>query len=55
MTDPEPAPEEPPREAPVVPAYDVTRCIVCGRPMEARKCRYICRSCGTMIDCSDAY
>jgi hypothetical protein len=39
----------------IVPSYDVRNCIVCGKPMEGRKCKYICRSCGTMIDCSDAY
>jgi len=38
-----------------VPTFDVRNCIVCGKPMEGRKCKYICRSCGTMIDCSDAY
>jgi hypothetical protein len=42
-------------DCPVVPDYDVTKCIVCGHPMEGRKCKYICRSCGVMVDCSDAY
>ena len=56
---PEPAPDGPPaadpKEQNIVPGYDVRNCMVCGRPMEGRKCKYICRSCGTMIDCSDAY
>jgi len=43
------------KEENIVPSYDVRNCMVCGRPMEGRKCKYICRSCGTMIDCSDAY
>jgi len=51
---PEPPPELP-KDAPVVPDYDVTKCIVCGKPMEGRTCKYICRSCGVMVDCSDAY
>jgi len=42
-------------ECSVVPDWDVRICMVCRRPMEGRKCKYICRSCGTMIDCSDAY
>jgi hypothetical protein len=51
-----PAPQDPPKEErDVVPSYDVRNCMVCGHPMEGRKCKYICRSCGTMIDCSDAY
>ena len=53
-----PPPDRAPAEAkdkPVVPDYDVRNCMVCGKPMEGRKCKYICRSCGTMIDCSDAY
>jgi hypothetical protein len=51
-------PAEPPErkdECSVVPEWDVRICMVCRRPMEGRKCKYICRSCGTMIDCSDAY
>ena len=54
-------PREPSRAKPdpsqenIVPSYDVRNCMVCGKPMEGRKCKYICRSCGTMIDCSDAY
>ena len=48
-----PAPET--KEQSLVPSYDVRNCMVCGKPMEGRKCKYICRSCGTMIDCSDAY
>ncbi len=51
-SDPEP-PDPPPPE--VVPRYDVRNCIVCGRPMEARQCKYVCRACGYIIDCSDAY
>jgi hypothetical protein len=43
------------KEENIVPSYDVRNCMVCGKPMEGRKCKYICRSCGTMIDCSDAY
>jgi hypothetical protein len=39
----------------VVPDYDVTRCIICGKPMEGRKCKYVCRSCGVIVDCSDAF
>jgi len=56
MADP-PEPLEPPStgEEKVVPDYDVTKCIVCGKPMEGRKCKYLCRSCGVMVDCSDAY
>lgn len=50
--DPAPAP---PETCDVVPSYDVRQCLVCGRPMEGRKCKYVCRTCGTMIDCSDAY
>lgn len=46
-------PEEP--QGDLVPSYDVRNCMVCGKPMEGRKCKYVCRSCGTMIDCSDAY
>jgi len=42
-------------ECSVVPDWDVRICMVCRRPMEGRKCKYVCRSCGTMIDCSDAY
>ncbi len=52
--EPEP-PEKPEAERDLVPSYDVRNCIVCGRPMEPRKCKYVCRSCGTVIDCSDAY
>lgn len=49
-------PKEPDQaERDVFPSYDVRNCIVCGRPMEARKCKYVCRTCGTLIDCSDAY
>lgn len=59
MTTPEPAPPKPPARDPndcdIVPQFDVRICMVCGKPMEGRKCKYICRSCGTMIDCSDAY
>ena len=43
------------KEPSLVPSYDVRNCMVCGKPMEGRKCKYVCRSCGTMIDCSDAY
>ncbi len=49
-----PEPRDPKNEN-YVPTFDVRNCMVCGRPMEGRKCKYICRSCGTMIDCSDAY
>jgi hypothetical protein len=53
------SPEEPePSEAdacPLVPDYDVRNCIVCGHPMEGKKCKYVCRRCGVMVDCSDAY
>jgi len=56
---PEPSPEPPAapdsRNVDYVPMFDVRNCMVCGKPMEGRKCKYICRSCGTMIDCSDAY
>ena len=50
-------PPAPPETKPlaIVQDYDVRNCMVCGRPMEGRKCKYLCRSCGTMIDCSDAY
>ena len=49
-------PKEPPREeAPVVPQFDVRNCIVCGEPMAYHSCKYRCRRCGTMIDCSDPY
>jgi hypothetical protein len=51
---PQPPPPDP-SEGKIVPEYDVTRCIVCGLPMEGRKCKYVCRSCGVMVDCSDAY
>ena len=44
-----------PNDQNFVPTFDVRNCMVCGKPMEGRKCKYICRSCGTMIDCSDAY
>ena len=40
---------------PVVPQFDVSNCIVCGEPMEYHSCKYRCRRCGTMLDCSDAY
>jgi hypothetical protein len=50
-----PAPPDPARNENYVPTFDVRNCMVCGKPMEGRKCKYICRSCGTMIDCSDAY
>jgi len=50
-----PRPPEETGDCPVVPDYDVTKCIVCGHPMEGRKCKYVCRSCGVMVDCSDAY
>ncbi len=39
----------------IVPGWDVRICMVCGKQMEGRKCKYVCRSCNTMIDCSDAY
>ncbi len=53
---PAPRPEPAPRkDEKIVPDWDVRNCMVCGKPMEGRKCKYICRSCGTMIDCSDAY
>ena len=56
---PEPLPNPPPAPDPknqnYVPDWDVRTCMVCGKPMEGRKCKYICRDCGTMIDCSDAY
>lgn len=42
-------------DRPLVPEYDVRACIVCGKPMEGRKCKYVCRTCGYLIDCSDAY
>lgn len=47
----------PPDDGPcdVVPSYDVRNCLVCGRPMEGRKCKYVCPTCGIMTDCSDAY
>lgn len=50
-------PDDPPAAdaCPLVPAYDVTNCIVCGHPMEGRKCKYVCRQCGVMVDCGDAY
>ena len=49
-------PQEPaPEPLDVVPSYDVRNCIVCGQAMEGRKCKYVCRSCGYIIDCSDAY
>mgnify|MGYP001575271530 CR=1 FL=1 len=51
---PEP-PEPPPPDRPIVPDWDVRNCMVCGQPMEGRKCKYVCTRCGTMIDCSDAY
>ncbi|HVE43063.1 MAG TPA: hypothetical protein VNM14_24525 [Planctomycetota bacterium] len=50
-----PSPPSDPKNENYVPQFDVRNCMVCGRPMEGRKCKYICRSCGTMIDCSDAY
>jgi len=49
---------EPPKrqdDCNIVPGWDVRICMVCGKQMEGRKCKYLCRSCGTMIDCSDAY
>ena len=51
---PTPTPD-PTKNENYVPTFDVRNCMVCGKPMEGRKCKYICRSCGTMIDCSDAY
>ena len=51
----EPAPTPDRSDCDFVPTFDVLNCMVCGKPMEGRKCKYICRSCGTMIDCSDAY
>lgn len=54
MTPPDETPPAP-EPRPVVPDYDVTQCIVCGHPMEGRKCKYVCRACGVMVDCSDAY
>jgi hypothetical protein len=50
-----PSPTPDPKNENYVPQFDVRNCMVCGKPMEGRKCKYICRSCGTMIDCSDAY
>lgn len=56
MTPEDRKPDEPPGEPrDVVPSYDVRNCIVCGKPMEGRKCKYVCRSCGYLVDCSDAY
>ena len=58
MTTPESSPEKPAadqKDCDYVPQFDVRICMVCGKQMEGRKCKYICRSCGTMIDCSDAY
>ena len=55
---PEPPPAPRPREkedCDIVPGWDVRICMVCGKQMEGRKCKYVCRSCNTMIDCSDAY
>lgn len=52
---PDETPPPPPETRDLVPSYDVRLCMVCGKPMEGRKCKYVCRSCGTMIDCSDAY
>jgi hypothetical protein len=52
---PDETPPPPPETCDLVPSYDVRLCMVCGKPMEGRKCKYVCRSCGTMIDCSDAY
>lgn len=53
--DPPPPPPSPEEACELSPSYDVRLCLVCGRPMEGRKCKYVCRTCGTMIDCSDAY
>jgi hypothetical protein len=50
-----PEPPETKEECAIVPTWDVLLCMVCGKPMEGRKCKYLCRRCGTMIDCSDAY
>jgi len=56
MPEPVDSPQpDPVPDLPVVPGYDVTRCIVCGKPMVGRKCKYVCRSCGVIVDCSDAY
>lgn len=48
--------KKPPKEErPTVPQFDVRNCMVCGQPMQYGKCKYVCRRCGTMIDCSDAF
>lgn len=53
--DPRPEPPQTQENCSLVPTWDVRICMVCSQPMEGRKCKYLCRSCGTMIDCSDAY
>lgn len=52
---PEPEADAPKDGAAIVPTFDVRNCMICGQPMEPRKCKYQCRKCGTMIDCSDPY
>jgi hypothetical protein len=47
--------EKTPPAPPTVPQFDVRVCIVCREPMAYLSCKYICRRCGTMIDCSDAF
>jgi hypothetical protein len=49
MTDPTPAEEAPPAEAPEA-EY---RCDLCGAPMQEWHCRIICTFCGYQRDCSD--
>jgi hypothetical protein len=51
----EPEPPPAPDSCSLVPEYDVRNCIVCGHPMEGKKCKYVCRRCGVMVDCSDAF
>jgi hypothetical protein len=48
MSEPDPEVFEAPgpMEASVVPSYWVRNCMVCGMPMEGRKCKCVCRSCG---------
>lgn len=55
MTPDEKKDPPPPADCSIVPDYDVRNCIVCGHPMEGKKCKYVCRRCGVMVDCSDAY
>lgn len=52
---PPPPPPDGEERCDVVPSYDVRNCLVCGRPMQGRKCKYVCPTCGIMTDCSDAY